>query len=691
MKRVGIDVGGTFTDLMYVDEDQGQVVIHKLPSTPADPAEATLLGLDAVCERAGVAPAGLDHLFHGTTVATNIVLEHNGAKVGMLTTKGYRDILHIARHKRPLSFSLYQDVPWQQHPLVRRRYRRPISERVIAPDGEVLSPLNEDEVREAVRMMKAEGVEAVAICFLFSFLNPRHEQRAKAIVQEEFPDAYLSVRHEVLPQYREYEGFSTVCLNASIGPKVSQYIERLDRAVSAKGMRGGLHLMTSVGGVATPQGAMQRPVNLLMSGPVAGLIGGIWTGRTAGSPSVITLDVGGTSADIGVAPDGQTRMKHLLDTQVGGYHAMIPMVEIDAIGAGGGSLAYIDAGGMFRVGPKSAGAEPGPACYGRGGDQPTATDALVVLGRLRPESFLGGRVALHKRLAEDAIERQLCRPLGTDLEQAALGVARILTHGMVEGIEISSVRKGYDPRDFALVAAGGAGPLFACDIAQELGIPQVLVPRYPGITSALGLLATDIVYEFVSTEMQLFSSLDRDRLGADFASLERQATERLQADRLDPAHTLLRRIADCRYIGQGYELRVELPAGPIDQAWQERAVEAFHQAHEREYVRRFPDSDIQIVNIRVQGVGLMPELRLTQLPAGDTSPADALTASHEVVFSQDGKPVRLASAFYQRDLLKAGNRISGPAIIEQLDSTVVINPGLTAEVDRYGTILIECR
>ena len=691
MKRVGIDVGGTFTDLMYVDEDQGQVVIHKLPSTPSDPAEATLLGLDAVCERAGVEPAGLDHLFHGTTVATNIVLEHNGAKVGMLTTKGYRDILHIARHKRPLSFSLYQDVPWQQHPLVRRRYRRPISERVIAPDGQVLAPLNEDEVREAVRMMKAEGVEAVAICFLFSFLNPRHEQRAREIVREEFPDAYLSVRHEVLPQYREYEGFSTVCLNAAIGPKVSQYIERLDRAVSAKGMRGGLHLMTSVGGVATPQGAMQRPVNLLMSGPVAGLIGGIWTGRTSGSPSVITLDVGGTSADIGVAPDGQTRMKHLLDTQVGGYHAMIPMVEIDAIGAGGGSLAYIDAGGMFRVGPKSAGAEPGPACYGRGGDQPTATDALVVLGRLRPESFLGGRVPLHKRLAEDAIERQLCRPLGTDPEQAALGVARILTHGMVEGIEISSVRKGYDPRDFALVAAGGAGPLFACDIAQELGIPQVLVPRYPGITSALGLLATDIVYEFVSTEMQLFSSLDRDRLGADFAGLERQATERLQADRLDPERTLLRRIADCRYIGQGYELRVELPAGPIDQAWQERAAEAFHQAHEREYVRRFPDSDIQIVNIRVQGVGLMPELRLTQLPAGDASPADALTASHEVVFSQDGKPARLASAFYRRDLLKAGNRISGPAIIEQLDSTVVINPGLTAEVDQYGTILIECR
>ena len=691
MKRIGIDVGGTFTDLIYVDEDQGEVLVHKLPSTSSEPALATLQGLDELCQRVGVEPADIDHLFHGTTVATNIVLEHNGAKVGMLTTKGYRDILHIARHKRPLSFSLYQDVPWQQHPLVRRRYRRPIAERVIAPDGAVMTPLNEDDVREAVRLMKAEGVEAVAICFLFSFLNPAHEQRAKEIVQEEFPECYLSVRHEVLPQYREYEGFSTVCLNAYVGPKVSQYIKRLDQTVTEKGIRSGLHLMTSVGGVATPEGAMQRPVNLLMSGPVAGLIGGIWTGKTAGSPSVITLDVGGTSADIGVAPDSQMRMKHLLDTQVGGYHAMIPMVEIDAIGAGGGSIAHIDAGGMFRVGPKSAGAEPGPACYGRGGDQPTATDALVVLGRLRPESFLGGRIQLQKSLAEAAIERELCRPLGTDLEQAALGVVRILTHGMVEGIEISSVRKGYDPRDFALVAAGGAGPLFACDIAQELGIPQVLAPRYPGITSALGLLATDIVYEFVTTEMQLFSSLDRDKLSADFVALEQQATERLQADHLSAERTLIRRIADCRYVGQGYELRVELPGGPIDEAWQQHAAEAFHQAHEREYVRRFPDSDIQIVNIRVQGVGLIPELRLKELPMGNGSPQDALTASHEVTFGVDGQAQRLPTAFYQRERLKADDIIPGPAIIEQLDSTVIVNPGLSASVDRYGTIIIDCR
>ena len=427
-----------------------------------------------------------------------------------------------------------------------------------------------------------------------------------------------------------------------------------------------------------------------MSGPVAGLIGGIWTGKSTGRPSVITLDVGGTSADIGVAPDGQMRMKHLLDTKVAGYHAMIPMVEIDAIGAGGGSLAYIDAGGMFRVGPKSAGADPGPACYGKGGTQPTATDALVVLGRIGAESRLGGQVQVQRQLAEESVQRELCQPLGLSLDEAALGAVRILTHSMVEGIEISSVQKGYDPRDFALVAAGGAGPLFACDIAQELRIPTVLVPRYPGITSALGLLATDIVYEFVTTEMQLFSALDREKLASDFAALEQQATERLQADNLGHGQSLIRRIADCRYIGQGYELRVELPLGEITSDWQQQAIEAFHQAHEREYVRRFPDSDIQIVNIRVQGVGLISELRLKEIGAGDASPNAAHTSTLDVTFNQDGKPEKLATHFYDRERLQAGNVITGPAIITQLDSTVVVNPGLSAEVDKYGTLIIAC-
>src|ERR1700704_2407084 len=379
MKRLGVDVGGTFTDLIYVDDEAGEIIVHKLATTPADPSQGTVQGIREVTENAGVGPSALDQVFHGTTIATNIVIEHNGARVGRLTTEGYRDTLHIARHKKPFNFSNYQDLPWQRYPIVRRRYRLTVPERILR-DGSVLVPLDEERAREQARRLKEDGVEAIAVCFLFSFLNPEHERRVAEIVREEFPEAFLSVSSEVLPQYREYERFSTVCLNAFIGPKVSRYVRRLEEELAAMGVRTGLHLMTSASGVATAEGAIARPVNLLMSGPVAGVVGGIWTGKQAGYDNVITLDVGGTSADIGLAQDGRLRMKHLLDTKVGPYQAMIPMVDVDTIGAGGGSIAYVDPGGIFRVGPRSAGAVPGPAAYDRGGTEGTGTDAMVELG-----------------------------------------------------------------------------------------------------------------------------------------------------------------------------------------------------------------------------------------------------------------------------------------------------------------------
>src|SRR5438132_2270218 len=345
-------------------------------------------------------------------------------------------------------------------------------------------------------------MEAVVVpfadCILFSFLNPAHERSVSEIVGEEFPEAFLSVSSEVLPQYREYERFSTVCLNAYIGPKVARYVQRLEDALEAMNVRTGVHLMTSASGVATAEGAVARPVNLLMSGPVAGVVGGIWAGRQAGYDNVITLDVGGTSADIGLAQEGRLRMKHLLDTKVGPYQAMIPMVDVDTIGAGGGSIAYVDPGGIFRVGPRSAGAEPGPADYGRGGTAPTATDALVNLGWLSAEAFLGGDMRLRAGLAGPGFEDGPAAALGMSVEEASMGAVQILTHLMVQSIEENSVRKGYDPRDFALVAEGGAGPLFAAQIALEVGTPRVLVPSFPGVTAALGLLATDMVDEYVA-------------------------------------------------------------------------------------------------------------------------------------------------------------------------------------------------
>ncbi len=522
MKRVGVDVGGTFTDLIYVDDETGVIHVHKLPTTPEDPSQGTIRGIREVTEGAGESPAALDQVFHGTTIATNIVIEHNGARVGMITTEGYRDILHIARHKKPLNFSNYQDLPWQAYPVVRRRDRLTVPER-ITRDGSVLVPLDEERAREQVRALKEAGVEAVAVCFLFSFLNPAHEQRVAEIVREEFPEAFLSVSSEVLPQYREYERFSTVGLNAFIGPKVARYVGRLQEELTGLGVRTGVHLMTSTSGVATADAATRRPVNLLMSGPVAGVVGGIWAGKQAGYGNVITLDVGGTSADVGLAQEGRLRMKHLLDTKVGPYQAMIPMVDVDTIGAGGGSIAYVDAGGIFRVGPRSAGAVPGPAAYDRGGTEATATDAMVNLGWLSPEGFLGGGMELFADLARAAFEDGPARDLGMSVEEASMGTVQILTHSMVQSIEENSVRKGYDPRDFALVAEGGAGPLFAVQIAIEVGTPYVIVPPYPGIAAAMGLLATDMVYEYVATTYQRLSKLDAPALQRRLEELEEQA------------------------------------------------------------------------------------------------------------------------------------------------------------------------
>ena len=688
MKRVGVDVGGTFTDLIYVDDEAGEIRVHKLPTTPADPSLGTVQGIVEVAEQAGESPASLDQVFHGTTIATNIVIEHNGATVGMITTEGYRDILHIARHKKPLNFSNYQDLPWQRYPVVRRRYRLTVPER-ITKDGSVLVPLDEGKAREQVRKLKEAGVEAVAVCFLFSFLNPEHEQRVAEIVREEFPEAFLSVSSEVLPQYREYERFSTVGLNAYIGPKVARYVGRLEEELRGLGVRTGVHLMTSASGVATAEAATRRPVNLLMSGPVAGVVGGIWAGKTAGYDNVITLDVGGTSADIGLAQEGRLRMKHLLDTKVGPYQAMIPMVDVDTIGAGGGSIAYVDAGGIFRVGPRSAGADPGPAAYGRGGTEATATDAMVNLGWLLPEAFLGGGMELRADLARKAFEDGPAATLGMSVEEASMGAVQILTHSMVQSIEENSVRKGFDPRDFALVAEGGAGPLFAAQIALEVGTPWVVVPPYPGIAAAMGLLATDMVYEYVATTYQRLAKLDAPALQRRLEELEEQAVRQLEEDGVPADRIVIQRIADCRYLGQGYELRVDAPAGQVDDAWVEKVRSDFHDIHEREYSRRFEDSDIEIPNVRVRGIGLMPALRTPEIEPGDESPDAALRAEREAWFRVNGKLEAVSTRYYDRTALKAGNRLKGPAILNQYDSTTVIPPGIEAYVDRFGNIVIE--
>jgi N-methylhydantoinase A/oxoprolinase/acetone carboxylase beta subunit len=432
---------------------------------------------------------------------------------------------------------------------------------------------------------------------------------------------------------------------------------------------------------------MERPVNLLMSGPVAGVVGGIWAGRQAGYENVITLDAGGTSADIGLAQGGALRMKHLLDTRVGPYQAMIPMVDVDTIGAGGGSIAYIDDGGIFHVGPRSAGADPGPAAYGRGGSEPTATDAMVNLGWLLPDAFLGGAMQLRADLSIKAYE-PLAQRLEMSIEEISMGALQIASHSMVQSIEENSVRKGFDPRDFALVAEGGAGPAFAAQLATEVGTPAVVVPPYPGVTAAMGLLATDVVYEYVTTTYERVSALDRDAMERAFGELEAEARQQLEADGIPADRQVIQRVADCRYLGQGYELRIDCGSGTIDDDWVAKMAADFHDAHEREYSRRFEESDIEIPNVRVRGIGLMPALDTPEVERGESSPQSAMRHEGEAWFRVGGALEQVSTRYYDREALKAGNRLEGPAIVNQYDSTTVIPPGFTAEVDQYGNIVI---
>ena len=690
MKRVGIDVGGTHTDLVYVDDAMEGFLVTKVPTSAQDPAIASIEGLEALCSEAGCGLADLDYFMHGTTVATNIALEHDGAKTGLITTEGFRDILHIARHKRPQTFSLQLDLPWQKNPIVRRRHRLTVRERVRGPKGELETPLDEEQMREAVRKLVAQDVEAIAICFMFSFLNPVNEVRARQIAEEEAPGLFVTASHEVVPQYREYERFSTTALNAYVGPKTSRYLDRMETRLQEKGLKAPMHLMQSSGGCATVEAAAAKPVNLLMSGPVGGLIGGIWAGRTAGVENVITLDVGGTSADIGVAPAGQIQFKHLLNTKIGDYHAMVPMAEVDAIGAGGGSIAYIDPGGQFQVGPQSAGADPGPVCYGRGGTEPTATDCLVTLGWIAPDRFLGGKHELDAAKARAAIEQKLAGPLGLTVEEAALGAVRILTHNMVQAIEVNSVRRGFDPRDFALVAFGGGGALFAAQIASALHIPQVVIPTRPGLTSALGLLASDVSYDHGLTVMTDTQNPDLEKLASGYENLERDAREQLARDGFAETDTKILRFADCRYLGQGYELRTEAPAGAIDESFLNKTRENFDRAHARAYGSSFPDKPVQIVNVRVVAVGLLPELKSSDHGGERASPAGPEpTIAAPAFFTTDQGSTKFSTDRYDRAKLSCGQTIAGPAIVDQMDTTTVIPPGFSARIDNAGNIIIK--
>jgi N-methylhydantoinase A/oxoprolinase/acetone carboxylase beta subunit len=680
MRVVGVDIGGTFTDFMLYDTESASVHVHKVPSTSDAPERAMVEGLGELCATAGVAPEDVTGVFHGTTIATNAVLEHDGAVAGMITTRGYRDIVHIGRHQRPLHYSVMQDIPWQARPLVRRRHRKVVTERVVPPTGEVLVPLDEDEVRAAARELRDEGVEAVAVCFLFSYLNPEHERRAAAIVREEMPDAFVTTSVDIVPQFREFERFTTATISAFVGPKAGSYLDRLADGLERRGVEGELHVMMSSGGVASERAAAERPVTLLMSGPAAGILGGQWAGGLAGRRRLITFDMGGTSADIGIVTEDGIAEASARDTWIGGYPLLVPMLDVHTIGAGGGSIAYVDEGGAFRVGPRSAGADPGPACYGQGGEEPTISDAHVVLGRLDPERFLGGRMRLDRDAAVEAVGR-LAGELGLSLADTAEGILTIANSNMARAIRSRTIEKGHDPREFALVAFGGAGPLHAADVADSLGIPEVLVPPYPGITSASGLLTSDLKYDQMRTVFQLQGSVDADRLNRELDGLEAELRGRLERDRVPDESVTVIRALDCRYVGQGYELRVTLDDGPFTEA----ALEKFHRLHEREYGSAYGDP-IEIVNARVTAIGRRPPLE--QLPVTSGTFDEALVGETEGHFRSGGQLQALPTRFYDRGKLPLDESFDGPAVVFHPDTTTVVPPGWQARADRSGNLLL---
>ncbi len=694
MAKIGVDVGGTFTDLI-LEVGTGaarKVFVHKVPSTPGDQSEGVVTGVVELCKIGGIKPSDLKLIVHGTTIATNTVLEYDGAEVGMLTTRGFRDILHMARHKRPQNFSMQFDVPWQSKPLVKRRNRIPITERILPPTGEIVTPLAETEVREAATLLKAQGVEAVIVCFLFSFLNHAHEKRAKAIVKEMLPGLYVEASHEVVDVIREYERFSTTAMNAFVGPRVGRYLKRLESALRGQGIGAQIRVMQSNGGVTTLENAAEHAVTILMSGPAGGVIGGRWAGLMSGESNTITVDIGGTSADISVIPEGRLRVMNPRDTQVNGYPVLAPMLDIDTIGAGGGSIAYVDEGGAFRVGPRSAGAAPGPACYGRGGVEPTVTDAQVVLGRLDPEHFLGGGVKIDPALARKAIETQLCPKLGVSVTEAALGIIRVVNSNMALSIRANSVAKGVDPRRYALMPFGGAGPLHGAALAKTVSAKEVIVPPAPGIQAAIGFLATDMQYEFTGASLCVLTKADQtalDRVNKRLDELTTQASAALEADDVPAAQHRFVRIAECRYVGQGFELRAEMPAARLTLESRKTVLDNFHKEHRQVYGHAFEDQEVELITLRV--VARVPEEPVvwpTLGTAANADPKGAWLYARRTIFD-DGTTHETPR--FARGKLLAGHIIDGPAIVVQTDSTTLIPPGWTGNIHQSGNLHIRER
>lgn len=658
---VGVDTGGTFTDIILLGD--GKLKVHKVLSTPDDPSRAIMQGLTNL----GVAQH-LDVLVHGSTVATNAVLERKGVTTGLITTAGFRDVLEIGRQTRP---KLYDIRVQKTPPLVPQAQRVEVVER-LNERGEVVVPLDEPSLTAAIETLQEAGVQAVAISLLFSFANPAHEQRvaekARAV------GFYVSASYEVLPEFREYERTSTIVLNAYVGPLIDAYLQRLEQALPAHTL---LRIMQSNGGSILSATARREAARTLLSGPAAGVVGAAFVAKASGITQSISFDIGGTSTDVALI---DAQIAETTDGSIGGYPTKLPMIDIHTVGAGGGSIAWFDTGGALRVGPASAGASPGPAAYGQGGTEATVTDANVVLGRLIPQAFLGGTMHLHEEEARKAIA-PIAEHLGGTVEEAALGIVRIVNANMEAAIRVISVERGSDPRHLTLIAFGGAGPLHACELATALRIPRVLIPTTPGVLSALGMLVADTIKDYVRTIMIMAEQAEA-LVTSVFAELEQQGRNELAQEGIHSTQIVIERYLDLRYSGQSYELVISFEDTVA------KAVEHFHLLHEQRFGYNDPNEQVYVVNVRLKARGLTNKPALETRKVTHGAVARPYDMQHTVFATSHGH-ITHEVPVYDRDALIPGVEIAGPAIITQYDTTTVLPPGWYAYVDAVSNIIVE--
>jgi N-methylhydantoinase A len=681
MYQLGIDTGGTFTDFVLIDDATGEMETFKTLSTTDDPSRAVIRGLDIAQNKYGVLPSHIKRITYGTTVATNALLERKGSNIGLLCTKGFRDVLEIRRQWRPKLFDLYYTKP---EPLVRRHLRLEVAERVDA-GGKVLQKIDLQEVRTHVKQMIEEGVEAVAVCFLFSFLNPSHEKSVEELMQREFTEVYITLSSGICPEFREYERTATTVLNAYLMPITSKYLKRLRGRLREKGITRSLRVMQSNGGLMKSEDIEKAPVNSLLSGPVGGVVGSVKLATALGFKNLITLDMGGTSTDISLIQNSELEL--ITEAEISYNPVKVPQVNINTIGAGGGSIARVFGGGL-KVGPQSAGADPGPVCYGRGGKDSTTTDAALQTGYIDPDYFLGGEMDLDYEASRRILERDIAKPLGMSIEEAAYAILLIQSLNIEHGIRAVSLEKGHDPRDFILVSFGGASGLLVGLVARQLSIPKILIPRQGAVFSAVGLLMSDIRRTRSLTRIAAKQNIDLIEVNRIYDQLEEDVRQELISEGGQYEDMVLQRSVDMRYVGQAYEVHIPCPnhTGSITAGAVEDLVHLFHDDHRSRFGHSAEDEPVEFVCFRV--VGVLPVQELT-FPAKRELPQPELRGERKVYFGAEYG--HIGCPIYEREKMKKEYQVVGPAIIEGLDTTIVVYPDQKAESDTMGNVVLSAK